>query len=116
MKGAVCTMGVTIGNNNTFKGVVNIGDNAKLIAKDFNQTFNSVEKIIDLLCDEFQEHYTSSDKEQVLTELAELKNELKKSDEKEHSNIIKRVFKKIEPAFNIIAGVSSIAGLIVALL
>jgi hypothetical protein len=109
-------MGVTIGDGNIFKGVVNIGDNAKLIAKNFNQTFNSTEKIIDLLSTEFQDHYESADKDQILSELAELKKALQTTPAEEHSGIIKRVFKKIEPALHVIAGVSSIAGLIVALL
>jgi len=109
-------VGVTIGDGNTFKGMINIGDNAKLIAKDFNQVFNSTEKIIDLLLEIFQEHYGLSDKEQILLELVELKNELNKTDIEEHPQIIKKVFKRIEPTFNAVAGVSSIAGLIATLL
>lgn len=108
-------MGITIGNNNVMQGNINIGDNARQIAKDFNQEFNSLDKILDLLRSDLQSNYNKEDKPEVLKVYDEFKEELLKPVEARNSIIVKEKFKFLSNAFSFVANASSIAGLILTL-
>lgn len=104
-------MGVTIGNNNVFKGSINIGDNALQIAKNFNQEFNTVDKLLDLLKNDLENNYIGDDKSDILEKYESFKEELRKPSEKQDRTLLKKLINKINPAFDAIANTSSIASL-----
>ena len=108
-------MGVTIGNNNQIKGVVNIGENAKQIAKKFSIEFNSLDKILDLLKLDLENHYTELDKEEILKTYDEFKSEIHKPEEERNNDAVKGKLSILNKAFSFIADTSSIAGLVLAL-
>lgn len=108
-------MGVTIGNNNQINGVVNIGDNAKQVAKNFSQEFNSLDKILDLLKLDLQNYYTGSDKDGILRAYDEFKCEIQKPLQERDNDAIKGKLNILKKAFSFIADVSSIAGLVLVL-
>lgn len=108
-------MGVYIGDHTQIKGVVNIGENAKQVAKDFNIEFNSLDKILDLLKLDLENHYTESDKEEILQTYDEFKNEIHKPKDERNNAIVKSKLSILNKAFSFIANVSSIAGLVLTL-
>jgi hypothetical protein len=108
-------MGINIGNNNVFQGNINIGDKAKQIAKEFNQEFNDIGKIFELLRMDIIKNYNGDDKESVLKNYDELKNEIIKPVEERNNNFIKNKLEILNKAFSFIANSSSIAGLILTI-
>ena len=108
-------MGITIGSNNLMQGNINIGDNARQIAKDFNQEFNSLDKILDLLRSDLENNYNKEDKPEVLRAYDEFKEEVLKPVEGRKNTVVKEKFKFLNNAFSFIANTSSIAGLILTL-
>ncbi|OHD53710.1 MAG: hypothetical protein A2Y33_07250 [Spirochaetes bacterium GWF1_51_8] len=109
-------MALIIGNNNTFSGIVNIGDGAILKAKEFSLEFNTQEKLLDLLGLELEKNYSQEDKEQIIQQYKVFKEELLKPEEKRNSSALYKSFEFVKKGFAFIAGVSSIAGFILTVL
>ena len=109
-------MGINIGNNNVMQGNINIGDYAKQVAMNFNQEFNSIDKLLELLKHDIIKNYNDTDKDEVLGNYDELKNEISKPDEERNKSFIKEKLGKLNSAFSFLANTSSIAGLVVALI
>lgn len=107
-------MGVTIGNNNQIKGIVNIGENANQVAKDFNIEF-TLDKILDLLKLDLENNYTELNKEEILKTYDEFKSEIHKPKEERNNATIKGKLNILNKAFSLIADTSSIASLVLAL-
>jgi biotin-(acetyl-CoA carboxylase) ligase len=105
-------MGVNIGNNNVFKGNINIGENAKQLAKSFYQEFNSMEKLLELLKNDIVENYHESNKEAILQEYDEFKNEMVKPIEQRNNGFIISKLNVLNTVFSILGNGSSIAALI----
>jgi hypothetical protein len=109
-------MGINIGSNNVFQGNINMGDNAKQIAKNFNQEFNEIGKILELLKLDIVEKYNDDDKEVVLKNYQEFREEIVKPEDQRDNNFIKNKLASLNKAFSFIANTSSIAGLIVSIM
>jgi len=108
-------MTINIGNNNVLQGNINIGDNAMQIAKDFNQEFNNIDKLLELLKVEIVKHYKGDDKEEILKNFNEFKSEMVKPSEQRNNDFIKDKLNFLSKAFSLVANSSSIAGLIATL-
>lgn len=108
-------MGINIGSNNVIQGNVNIGDNARQVAKEFNQEFNSIDKILELLRSDLENNYNEVDKLEILNAYDEFKEEVLKPVEVRNRNVVKEKIEFLSNAFSFIANASSIAGLILTL-
>ncbi|PNT90244.1 hypothetical protein [Clostridium thermosuccinogenes] len=108
-------MTINIGNNNVLQGNINIGDNAMQVAKDFNQVFNSIDKLLELLKVDIVKHYNRDDKNEILKIFDEFKYEIAKPSEQRNNGLIKDKLDILSKAFSFVANSSSIAGLIATL-
>ncbi|WP_113886441.1 hypothetical protein [Clostridium butyricum] len=109
-------MGISIGSNNTFQGNINMGDNAKQVAKDFNQEFNDISKLLELIKNDLVEKYDKDDKEEVLNDYDDFQKEVIKPLEQRDNSLVKSKMGKLSKAFSFISNTSSIAGLILAII
>lgn len=109
-------MGISIGNNNTFTGSVNIGDHAQQIINQFQSQFDTLDKILDLLEHELNTKYTDSDKNEILKNYRMLKGEMLKCTTDRDKTTITKCLSIVSKGFSFIANSSSIAGLAIALL
>lgn len=86
------------------------------LQKKFNQEFNEIGNILELIKLDIMENYNEDDKELVLKNYQEFIEEIVKPNEQRDNNFIKNKLGTLNKVFLFISNTSSIAGLVVSIM